>query len=341
MRAGYWYGNLHKALNCEVTVLTGQQDAAGENIHVIQKEGTSWMTKFIADDGVIWKNNIKEYLKKNPVSEPDLVIITGGPFMHFSLTNWFKAKYTCKVILDYRDPFATNPGFDNGWLKTKIKRSFESRFNRAADGLITVNTYCGKIIEHFDDKPNAIVQNGYNEQVVSNPSDVKLGKDVSFCYAGKFYFHPAQLEQALISSHSTITYIGPDEDQLDVSSDYVNSRGFVDYPTALEAIGTADVGIIQTYGHEFQSTTKIFDYLRCERAILIISDDKLEEGSIHDELEGYPNVFWAKNDAVSIISAIDKIKESTYTTPPSGFADKYSRGYQLQHLITLIEKLTR
>jgi len=339
MRAGYWYENLHKSLNCEISVLTGQEDSSGKNIHVVPKRGTSWMTKFIADDGVIWKQNIKDYLINTTIDIPDLVIITGGPFMHFSLTQWFKAKYNCKVILDYRDPFATNPGFDNGWLKTKIKRSFESKFNRAADALITVNSYCAKIIELFDSKPNAIVQNGYNEQITANPSVVKLGNEVSFSYAGKFYFHPEPLQNALIESSTSMTYIGPDEDQLDLSSEYINSQGFVDYATALEVIGTAAVGIIQTYGHEFQSTTKIFDYLRCERAILIISDDKLEEGSIHDELQGYPNVFWAKNSTPSIVEAINKIRESRYIAPPNGFADRYSRGYQLQHLVSLINQL--
>lgn len=339
MRAGYWYANLHKSLNCEVSVLTGQEDAKGKKIHVVPKRGISWMTKFIADDGVIWKYNIKDYLINNSIDTPDLVIITGGPFMHFGLTKWFKKIYNCKVILDYRDPFATNPGFDNGWLKTKIKRSFETKFNRAADALITVNSYCGKIIELFDSKPNAIVQNGYNEQVTANPSEVNLGNKVTFSYAGKFYFHPEHLQNALIQSSTSMTYIGPDEDQLDSSSEYINSLGFVDYTAALEVIGSADVGIIQTYGHEFQSTTKIFDYLRCERAILIISDDKLLEGSIHDELQNYPNVFWSKNNTSSIVEAINKIKVSSYDIPPTDFADKYSRGYQLKHLVGLINQL--
>jgi hypothetical protein len=339
MRAGYWYRNLKNVLNCDVTVITGQEDAIGENVHVVPKSGTSLMTKFISDDGVIWKTNIKDYLKKNAIQSPDLVIITGGPFMHFSLTNWFKSKYTCKVILDYRDPFATNPGFDNGWLKSRIKRHFEEKFNHAADALVTVNTYCGKIIELFDSKPSAIVQNGYDENTTCNPSKVELGDAVSFSYAGKFYFDPEHLQTALIESKSKMSYIGPDDSQLDQSSQYINSFGFVAYQTAIDVIGNADVGIIQTYGHEFQSTTKIFDYLRCERAILIISDDKLEEGSIHDELQNYPNVFWAKNDSHSIAEAIVKIKSSGYTTPIARFADRYSRGYQLQNLVALIEKL--
>lgn len=339
MRAGYWYRNLDKAIHCEVSVITGQEDASGERIHVVPKSGTSWMTKFIADDGVIWKSNIKDYLSNNEIQSPDLVIITGGPFMHFQLTSWFKKKYGCKVILDYRDPFATNPGFNNGWLKSGIKRFFEKKFNRAADALVTVNTYCGKIIEKFQTKPNSIVQNGFDESTKCEPSPVNLNDSLSFSYAGKFYFHPKHLEAAIKKCAVSISYIGPDEDQLDPTNEYVKSLGFVDYQTAINVIGNSDVGVIQTYGHEFQSTTKIFDYVRCERAILIISDDKIEEGSIHDELQNYPNVFWAKNEVNSITIAINKLKSSTYASPPKGFADKYSRGHQLQNLIKLIKEL--
>ena len=113
MRAGYWSRTFPEALDANLQVITGQEDASGDNVHVVPKSGSSIWTKVIADDGIIWKKNIQSYLEKNTLDSPDLVIITGGPFMHFGLTNWLKKKYTCKVILDYRDPFAINPGFEN------------------------------------------------------------------------------------------------------------------------------------------------------------------------------------------------------------------------------------
>lgn len=341
MRAGYWSRSFPEALNAHVEVITGQLDASGENVHVVPKTGSSIWTKVIADEGIIWKKNIQSYLEKNALGSPDLVVITGGPFMHFGLTNWLKKKYNCKVILDYRDPFAINPGFKNSWLKVRIKSFVEKRFNAAADGLITVNEYCGKIISLFDQKPSVIAQNGYDETTKCDPEEVKLDESVSFSYAGKFYFDPAPIQAAVNRSNVNLFYIGPDENQLDLESECIHSKGFVDYPTALEVIGSNDVGIIQTFGHEFQSTTKIFDYVRCQRAILVVSADKLHEGSIHDELKNYPNVFWAKNEADSIANAIEAIKKSTYTKPKAGFADKYSRKHQLTNVVELIEKLLK
>jgi len=341
MRAGYWSRSFPEALNADVQIITGQEDASGENVHVVPKSGSSFWTKVIADDGIVWKKNIQDFLRQNTLGRPDLVIITGGPFMQFGMTSWLKKRYNCKVILDYRDPFAINPGFKNSWLKVKVKQLVETRFNAAADGLITVNEYCGKIIALFDQKPSVIVQNGYDETVKCEPNEVRLGEELSLSYAGKFYFDPTPICEAVNRTKVNVQYIGPDESQLDLSSDFIHSKGFVDYPTALEVIGNSDVGIIQTFGHEFQSTTKIFDYVRCERAILIVSGDKLHEGSIHDELKEYPNVFWAKNDADAIAKAIEEIKRSTYTKPPLGFADKYSRNYQLTNVVELVEKLLK
>lgn len=341
MRAGYWSRSFPEALNANVQVITAQEEASGDSIHVVPKTGSSIWTKVIADDGILWKKNIQSYLEKNSLDIPDVVVITGGPFMHFGLTSWLKKKYGCKVILDYRDPFAINPGFKNSWLKVKIKSLVEKRFNAAADGLITVNEYCGKIISLFDKKPSVIAQNGYDETVSCNPETVTLNDSVSFSYAGKFYFDPTPIQEAVNRTKVNLFYIGPDENQLDVETEFVHSKGFVDYPTALEVIGSNDVGIIQTFGHEFQSTTKIFDYVRCERAILIVSGDKLHEGSIHDELKNYPNVFWAKNEAESIAEAIEEIKQSTYVKPSAGFADKYSRKHQLTNVVELIEKLLK
>lgn len=339
MRAGYWFRSFPDALNSDVSLITAEPDAQGENIHYVPLEGASIWTKVIADSGIIWKKNIKNYLNSKSINPPDLVIITGGPFMQFALTPWLKKKYACKVVLDYRDPFAINPGFKNSSIKLWIKQMVEKRFNRSADGLITVNEYCGKIISLFNQKPSVISQNGFDETVECNPLEVKLDQSVSFCYAGKFYFDPKPIELAVKSTNVHLNYIGPDEEQLDLKSINIHSSGFVDYSTALSVIGKSDVGIIQTFGHEFQSTTKIFDYVRCQRAILIVSDDKLHEGSIHDELKNYPNVFWAKNETSSIVEAINLIKTSNYVLPPAGFADKYSRNYQLKNVVKLIDQL--
>jgi hypothetical protein len=202
-----------------------------------------------------------------------------------------------------------------------------------------VNPYCGKIIESFFDKKHKIIQNGFDESTKCEPMPVKLGDDISCSYAGKFYFSPDHMEEALEKSKVKMTYVGGNEDMLNQENPFVDSRGFVTYQEALEVIGSADVGIIQTIGHEFQSTTKIFDYVRCSKAILIISNDQLRTGGIHQELVNYPNVFWSKNNSEDIYNTLEEIKKAKYQAPPEGFSDKYSRGSQLKYLVELIEEI--
>jgi hypothetical protein len=341
LRAGYWSKELDKEINSNTTVITAQPDAVGDGVHIVPKEGTSLLSNLIKDDGVVWKQNIISYLDKTSIYPPDIVIITGGPFMHFSLTSWFKKRYkSSKVILDYRDPFAINPGFDNAWIKVRIKTYFEKRFNQEADALITVNDYCGKLVVGFDNKINAIIQNGYDETVNADLKPVQLSNP-SFSYTGKFYFDPEPILEAMNEEKLNFNHAGPEALENEVSSDYINSLGFVDYSSAVQLIAENDVGIIQTYGEDFQSTTKIFDYIRCNRAILVVSNRFIERGSIHEELKGYPNVFWAENSKESIIEAIRRIRQSNFIHPDPKFHEKYSREFQMKKLIGLIGEIKK
>ena len=68
LRASYWYKYLGDACNARVSVITGETEAKGENVYFVKKEGTSILQKVIADDGVIWKKNIKHFLKTDILS---------------------------------------------------------------------------------------------------------------------------------------------------------------------------------------------------------------------------------------------------------------------------------
>jgi hypothetical protein len=337
LRANYWHKELPSAFNCNTTVITAERGAIGDGVHVVPKTGTSFVNRLIKDDGVVWRENIQMYLFKNDIPHPDLVIITGGPFMHFSLAKWFKNIYGSKVILDYRDPFAINPGFDNSKLKVRIKLFFEKRFNKHAHALVTVNDYCGQLVCRFDEKPNAIVQNGYDETVQPELKNIEL-KNPSFSYTGKFYFDAAPIIEVMEEMKLHFHCAGPDEV---APAEFIHPNGFVEYSEAVQLIADHDVAIIQTYGEDLQSTTKIFDYIRCKRAILIVSNNHIERGSIHEELKGYPNLFWAENTKESIIDAVGRIQQTTYSEPDKEFHLKYSRKFQMQKLVELIQKVLK
>ncbi|MDX1651666.1 MAG: hypothetical protein R3277_04185 [Brumimicrobium sp.] len=339
LRASYWYKNLPNAIDCEVTVLTANPHPEGDKVYTVPTQKRNLKSMLIKDPGVLWTNNVKSFLKNRADINPDIVIITGGPFMHFTLTGWFKRRYNCKVILDYRDPFATNPGFNNGKIVRTVKKFFEKRFNRNADALVTVNEYCSTIIENFKDKKNAIIQNGFDETVQVEYVKPRLSGPVQLVYTGKFYFDPGKLVEAIQGTSFNLKYYGGDGNRLNTEYDNVQSLGLVPYAESVRAIAQSDVGVIQTYGEDFQSTTKLFDYIRCKRPILIISDKYLNRGSIADELALYPNVFWSRNEESEIRNTLKKIGNHNYIEPDDDFVNKFSRRRQMEKLVTLINEL--
>lgn len=320
-------------------VITAETQADFENCTIVPLEGSSILKYFIKDEGAVWKTNIKDFLSQNTIAKPDVVIITGGPFMQFGLSTWLKKKYGAKIILDYRDPFAINPGFHNNWFKVLIKSFFERKFNQDADALITVNRHCANLLNCFNSKKNAIVQNGYDETIKLKINPIRNKQKRTFIYPGKFYFSTSEMQSAFENTGAKLTYIGPDQGKLKLPSQNIQSKGFVSYEKAMITIAENDVGIIQTYGFKYVSTTKIFDFIRCCRIILIISDDKIGEGSIQDELKNYPNVFWSRNHMNDIADKIACIQNLDYVNPPENFSEKFSRSYQMQRLVQLINSL--
>lgn len=339
LRASYWFRNLPSKLDCDLHVITANENSSEENVYFVPTKEKTIFSKLIKDPGLLWKDNLKSFLKNQPDIKPDFVILTGGPFMHFGITKWLKNRYNCKVILDYRDPFATNPGFKNAKISVVVKKHFERSFNKQADALITVNSYCAKIIELFGEKRNAIIQNGYDENVDIDIKKPQLSGGLSLVYTGKFYFDPNFLVLANEEQGCTLNYYGADGAQIDASYENVNNHGLVSYEDSLNAIAKSDVGIVQTYGEDFQSTTKLFDYIRCKKPILIISDKYMNRGSIHEELKGYPNVFWAKNSQSDISRALLDISNHEYKEPEDTFVNRYSRGRQMEKLVGLIKDL--
>lgn len=337
LRASYWKRHLPSKLDCELHVITANEQAEGPGVHYVTPSKSPVLSKVVQDAGVLWKSNLKVFFENNPQLRPDLVLFTGGPFMHFGLGDWLKKRYLCRIILDYRDPFALNPGFKNSVVKVLVKKYFERKFNRKADALITVNSHCAKIIQGFYDKPHAIIQNGYDESVPVDFGKPNLGSKMQIVYTGKFYFSPTPLIQALKGTEHTLHYCGQDSSQLITGP--VKNYGLVEYEKAMHIISVSDLCVIQTYGEDFQSTTKLFDYIRCKRPILIISGKHIARGSIHEELKDYPNVFWCKNETASIREKLAQIANHSYVEPDSNFCSQFSREKQLDKLVELIKNL--
>ncbi|MEQ8625117.1 MAG: hypothetical protein RJQ00_10705 [Vicingaceae bacterium] len=343
-RMSYWAQNFKSHLpNSRVYLITTTKNPSSKGIDKVistTPNNSSLLSYVIKDKGVGWKPSIISALKKNKITDLSHVIISGGPFMQFSIIDFLKKEYSAKVVLDYRDPFAINPRFQNNVLKVSIKRFFERRFNKAADLIISVNDYCLELLTGFEKnkKKFKVIPNGFNEQLLPNViNQENTNEKLTIIYAGTFYEDrsPVYFLKALQrESGVELAHIGKPSEYL-AESRNVKEFGMRPYDEMLELINKSDVGLIITSGEPFESTTKIYDYIALKKPILVITSGELYSGAIGQDLENYP-VVWCKNNEESIKNAFIELRKLQNITVDS---HKYSRKKGLESLIQQLKNL--
>ncbi len=351
LRPTYWAKHVNEMdpdIICDV--ITAQPDIdnrslpGGGKIITIQGNKISLLSYFISnDEGINWRISLGQYFY-NLSQKYDVVIFTGGPFLHFFSAKILKKKFDSKIIFDFRDPFANNPNHHIFFGKILIKKFLENKMLKIADVCITVNEYCRELLEINKFAKIEIIDNGFDETLIEKiiPSEGNLKH--RFVYAGKLYGVTHESFLRTISSTENLTrlsldYMGSDHEIVnDFSHGNFNVTGAVPYQEALNRISNADTGIIFTGGQPFESTTKIFDYIGLGKNILIITDGKIKSGSIHNITKNYPHVFWSENNLENISEAIENILK-TKVKIPFLFKHKYSRNEGLKKLVRIIHSL--
>ena len=339
-RATFWAKNINKIapyINCDVISITENTHVDGvENYYCIPNLKKA--KGLIKDEGVTWKKEIRKWMKTNETGY-DVVIMSGSPFMYFSLVKDFQKK-GAKVILDYRDPFANNPRFNNTFFKVFIKSQFENRFNKVADKIITVNQFCLPLLKGYKKGNNkySVIKNGYER--VAKSTDVFLNRTtINFIYTGTFFpdRDPKPLLK-IIKENKEITFhhIGR---ETTLNEPYkMACYGMLPYSKMLKGINDSDIGIILSSGLSFESTTKIYDYIYMKKPIWVISNKEIKNGGIWDELKDYPAVVWSLNNDEAIqkdLPTVLKLVNKDINIDTS----QYSREAGLIQLVQLIKEL--
>lgn len=322
-RLSYWAGNINShypEIHCDVVTTTpsdGGRFPFIDNVYCVPDPGTSPLRHcFKHDQGVTWRGDLKRFLLRHE-AEYDACVITGGPFMHFGVTRIVKRKYRCGVALDFRDPFSNNPALTVPVWKQSIKAFFERGFIKQADALIVVNKYCRDLLRG-DDKPTFIIDNGYDEDAIGKIAvrRRRSGDRVKIVYAGKLLAHRDPkpflevLAEAGLQREFEFTHIGDPEALINrhsAGADNIIELGRMDYDDTMRVVADNDVGIIFTSGENFESTTKIFDYIGLDKSIMIVTDGEPQTGSLHDITASHPSVFWCRNRHDEIRATLKKI----------------------------------
>ena len=133
----------------------------------------------------------------------------------------------------------------------------------------------------------------------------------------------------------SFSYVGSDSSTIDEFNNVTN-HGAKDYQSTIEIINSCDIGLIFTGGKPFESTTKIFDYIGLEKAILIITNGKVRTGNLHNITSNYPKIYWAENNESAIVSVLEQIKGDKLQVDYQE-KHKYSRREGLKKLIEIIQ----
>lgn len=300
------------------------QTLSDEGISII---GSSWIEPLrIYLDGVFLNRSVA----------PDAIIFSGNPFYYFKLSRYVKNRYGVMLILDYRDPFANNPLMLRSSKVKDLQKRLESSFNRMADLVCVVNQPCLDLLESRDEtnKP-IVVENGYDERLYQEKNKNPDKDGLTFVYAGSFskFRNGENFELALKSTSWNMNYLGSDG-AFGVESSQITRFGHVQIATAAKVISSSDVGVVFATGEEFESTTKVYDYIGADLPILIVTNGAPRTGALNDLVGNLDEVYWVENDVHEIekfLSGFSPVK------PCRDGIERYSRGYQASLLLDEIK----
>ena len=198
-RMRFWASYLNNNFpDIEPVVITATPFSEQEKIvneqYLVEPKHWSLLGLLIKDEGVNWSEPLVQFFKKNRFENVMGILMTGGPFMQFSVIPDLQALYSCKVAIDFRDPFANNHRFDNSSVRIWLKQFFERKFVKNADAVITVNKDYLKTLTGFTETQNKfhIIPNGYDDESIDNARkkvpQIKQAKDnLELILTGKCY----------------------------------------------------------------------------------------------------------------------------------------------------------
>ena len=315
-RIRFWVKNLESFGDYEPVVITATPFTESNRLvkeqYYVAPTGITPISFLIKDEGIKWRSPLIDFFQSYDVTNVSGVVMTGGPFMHFSIIPKIKKVLNCPVLLDYRDPFANNPRFNELKLKVWIKRIFEKRFVKNADVITSVNSDCLGLLTGFELERNKfhVIPNGYDEETFKTMKSELSQKTPTdkfvFIYPGKYYENASPnntfvaIKELIAEEHKIkfVHYGGKESESFSIlqNDSFIEERGIVDYTEIVKALFNSHVGIIYTAGDVFESTTKVFDYIGAEIPILVITHGELHSGNIHRITAGYPIVKWCKNN---------------------------------------------
>lgn len=159
---------------------------------------------------------------------------------------------------------------------------------------------------------------------------------IRLVYAGTFYAaaNPTNLINAVKSVIGyELHHFGSESKYMKTKNARITSHGRVSHAEVFDSLQYLDIGVVFV-SHDFESTTKIYDYIARDMPILVITAlDNPRPLSLYQELEGLEGVYWVVNDKEAITAFL---KDYVHRPIQRTRKHEYSREYGTKRLIKLI-----
>jgi hypothetical protein len=296
-------------------------------------------------------------------SKPDLLLITGNPFPLFKLGFKLKRQLQLKWIADYRDGWTTIGYKENKGPLTNIvywlDTIFEKKWVSTANHFLTVSDSLKIGIEALTKTQGTVIFNGFFNDITLAPESVSEN-EITFLYSGAMY--EKQDYRGLITIFKKIRqrytnkikikfiFLGTtflnDAFKNDIifnnTQTFIELKDRVDYLTSLKIHNQADVFVMLSHaGMKGQTSSKIFDYLKFKKTILLYKNDndvlediltKSKLGKIANNDEELEQIFVTLIEEKIINNAIQITSDDRYI-------NSFSREEQAGLLAKVIKKV--
>jgi len=285
------------------------------------------------------------------------VYLTGSPFHPFLLTVFLTGIFRIPTILDFRDSWSFNHGFDGrnaGSLKEKISEVFIGSIEKLSIKFASKVTFSTHILhEEYSNRYSEYrhkfktITNGYDPDDFISVKPRKVVNTKSIILTGKFKIYTPEVVYGIFEAvkalnNFTFIYVGGESEELiELAKEYgienkIVSLPYMPYSDSLDLIAGADYAMM-TNGMVNGTGTKIFDYLALKKPVICF----VPEGSIishqfsdidHIVIKEGPHT----ND--SILDGLEKLF-SIKTAPSENAIKEYSRIYASQDLAKILNEI--
>lgn len=290
-------------------------------------------------------------------SQIDAVLMIGSPYHPFLLTPIFQRLLRLPTLLDFRDAWSYNFGFDGKQandtsLLSKLKNIFFLKIERislrhapaATFATSTLRDEYARLIPEYQEKYHAIF-NGYDEDDFRDITPVSVTKNKTIVLAGKFYIYtPAAVsyffEILRDIPELTFLYIGEENKTIESIArklhvnEQVISMGYQPYDRVLRLIAGSDYCLL-TNGLVNGMGTKIFDYLALGKPTLCLVP---QDSIITSQFSQTPGIVIAEapHSKERIKKGIDELL-STGHSSMKGQAKQFTRKKAAEKLAILLD----